>query len=54
MFSSPDILVGESTMPTFRFEEKGGPENIPLTIWAYFCMQTLRPAETHAINYTAT
>ena len=54
VFSSPDILVGESPMLTFRFEEKGGPENIFLNIWAYFCVQILRPAGIHAINYTAT
>jgi HK97 family phage prohead protease len=52
-FSSPDILVGESPMLTFRFEEKGGPENIYLNIWAYFATQILRPAGVHAINYTA-
>jgi len=53
VFSSPDILVGESPLMTFRFEEKGGPENIFLNIWTYFCVQILRPAGIHAINYTA-
>jgi HK97 family phage prohead protease len=52
-FSSPDILVGESPMLTFKFFEKGGPENIYLNIWAYFAVQILRPAGIHAINYTA-
>jgi hypothetical protein len=53
LFNSVDILVGESPMLTFRFEEKGGPENIYLNIWAYFCVHYLRGSGIHAINYTA-
>jgi hypothetical protein len=53
LFNSVDILVGESPMLTFRFEEKGGPENIHLNIWAYFCVHYLRGSGIHAIDYTA-
>jgi hypothetical protein len=53
MFSSPDMLAGESPLLTFRFEEKSGPENIVLNIWGYFCYQILRYPGIHAVNYTA-
>jgi phage head maturation protease len=53
LFNSIDMLVGESPMLTFRFEEKGGPENIYLNIWAYFAFQILRYTGIHAVNYTA-
>lgn len=53
MFNSTDLLVGESSLLTFRFEEKGGPENIYLNIWGYFCFQILRYTGVHACNYTA-
>jgi HK97 family phage prohead protease len=53
MFLSTDLLVGESPLLTFRFEEKGGPENIYLNIWGYFCFQILRYTGIHSVNYTA-
>jgi hypothetical protein len=53
LFNSVDMLVGESPLLTFRFEEKGGPENIILNIWGYFCYQILRYTGIHACNYTA-
>jgi HK97 family phage prohead protease len=53
LFSSVDMLVGESPLLEFKFFEKGGPENIFLNIWGYFCFQILRPAGIHACNYTA-
>jgi hypothetical protein len=53
LFNSTDLLVGESPLLTFRFEEKSGPESIVLNLWAYFAFQILRPAGIHTCNYTA-
>lgn len=53
LFNSVDMLTGESPLLTFRFEEKGGPENIYLNIWGYFCFQILRYPGIHSLNYTA-
>lgn len=53
LFCSVDMLVGESPLLTFRFEEKSGPENIVLNLWGYFCYQILRYPGIHACNYTA-
>jgi len=53
MFVSTDLLVGESPLLTFRFEEKGGPENIYLNTWGYFAFQILRYTGIHACNYTS-
>jgi hypothetical protein len=52
LFNSVDVLAGESPLLTFRFEEKGGPENIYLNIWGYFCFQILRYTGIHACNWT--
>lgn len=53
LFVATDMLVGESGLLTFRFEEKGGPENIFLNIWGYFAFQILRYPGIHTCNYTA-
>lgn len=53
IFRAIDMLVGESPLLTFRFEEKSGPEKIILNIWGYFAYQILRYAGIHACNYTA-
>jgi HK97 family phage prohead protease len=53
LFSSVDMLVGESPLLEFKFFEKAGPESIVLNIWGYFCFQILRPAGIHTCNYTA-
>jgi HK97 family phage prohead protease len=52
LFTSPDILTGESPLLEFTFFEKGGPENIYLNIWGYFCVQILRYTGIHATSYT--
>jgi HK97 family phage prohead protease len=53
LFNSVDWLVGESALLTFKFFEKGGPENIYLNIWGYFVSQMLRYTGFHAVAYTA-
>jgi hypothetical protein len=52
LFNAVDMLAGESPLLTFRFEEKGGPENIYLNIWGYFCFQILRYTGIHTCNWT--
>ena len=52
LYNSVDMLAGESPLLTFRFEEKGGPENIYLNIWGYFCFQILRYTGVHTCNWT--
>lgn len=54
LFNAVDILAGESPLLEFKFFEKGGPENVYLNIWGYFCMQILRYTGIHAIAYTGT
>ena len=53
LFNAVDMLVGESPLLTFKFFEKGGPENIYLNIWGYFAFQILRYTGIHACAYTA-
>jgi hypothetical protein len=53
LFNAVDWLVGESALLTFKFFEKGGPENVYLNIWGYFCSQMLRYTGFHTVAYTA-
>ncbi len=53
LFNAVDWLAGESALLTFKFFEKGGPENIYLNIWGYFGCQILRYTGIHAVAYTA-
>jgi len=49
---SSDLWVWESPLLTFRFEEKQGPANIELNIFAYFGTALLRPVGLSGIRIT--
>lgn len=53
LFNSVDVWAWESSLLTFRFEEKVGPEKIELAIFGYFATQIIRPSGVTAISYTA-
>lgn len=53
LFNSADLWAWESGLLQFRFDEKGGPENIFLNIWGYFAFAILRPASIHSLKITA-
>jgi len=52
MVRSSDLWVWESPLLTFRFEEKQGPANIELNIFAYFGTALIRPVGLSGIRIT--
>ncbi len=52
LIRSSDLWVWESPLLTFRFEEKQGPANIELNIFAYFGTALLRPVGLSGIRIT--
>jgi HK97 family phage prohead protease/HK97 family phage major capsid protein len=52
LLRSSDLWVWESPLLTFRFEEKQGPANIELNIFAYFGTALLRPVGLSGIRIT--
>lgn len=54
MFNSNDVWAWESSLLTFRFEERGGPARIDLALFGYFACQVLRPVGLSAIRYDTT
>jgi HK97 family phage prohead protease/HK97 family phage major capsid protein len=52
LFNSVDVWAWESPLLTFRFEEKAGPENIELALFAYVGSAILRPAGITAVAFT--
>lgn len=48
-----DVWVWESPLLTFRFEEKQGPANIEMNVFAYYATHVLRPAGIFAIRNPA-
>lgn len=47
-----DLWVWESSLLTFRFEEKQGPANIELNVFGYFATHLLRPVGLSGIRIT--
>jgi len=52
LIKSSDLWVWESPLLTFRFEEKQGPANIELNIFAYFGTALIRPVGLSGIRIT--
>ena len=52
LINSADLWVWESPLLTFRFEEKQGPANIELNVFAYFAVHLLRPVGLSGIRIT--
>jgi HK97 family phage prohead protease len=52
LVKSSDLWVWESPLLTFRFEEKQGPANIELNIFAYFGTALIRPVGLSGIRIT--
>jgi HK97 family phage major capsid protein len=52
LLKSSDLWVWESPLLTFRFEEKQGPANIELNIFAYFGTALIRPVGLSGIRIT--
>jgi HK97 family phage prohead protease len=52
MFNSNDVWAWESSLLTFRFEEKNGPANIQLALFGYFATRVLRPVGIAGIRHT--
>ena len=52
MVRASDLWVWESPLLTFRFEEKQGPANIELNIFAYFGTALIRPVGLSGIRIT--
>ncbi|HEV7649393.1 MAG TPA: phage portal protein [Actinophytocola sp.] len=52
-FNSNDVWAWESSLLTFRFEERGGPARIDLALFGYFATRLLRPVGLTAIRHTA-
>jgi hypothetical protein len=52
LIKSADLWVWESPLLTFRFEEKQGPANIELNIFAYFGTALIRPVGLSGIRIT--
>lgn len=52
LIRSSDLWVWESPLLTFRFEEKQGPANIELDIFAYFATALIRPVGLSGIRIT--
>ena len=44
LFKAEDVLIGESAVQTFRFDEVEGPGVVKLALWAYFGAAILRPS----------
>lgn len=42
LYRAEDVLLGESTLQTFRFEEVEGPGVVKLALWAYFAAKVTR------------
>ena len=53
LFKAEDMLIGESALQTFRFDEVEGPGVIKLALWAYFGAAPLRPASIVALKSAA-
>ncbi|WP_162293009.1 phage portal protein [Actinophytocola xinjiangensis] len=54
IFNSSDVWAWESSLLTFRFEERGGPARIDLALFGYFATRLLRPVGLSAIRYDTT
>lgn len=54
MFNSNDVWAWESSLLTFRFEERGGPARIDLALFGYFAAQVLRPVGLSSVRYDTT
>jgi len=52
LIKASDLWVWESPLLTFRFEEKQGPANIELNIFAYFGTALIRPVGLSGIRIT--
>jgi HK97 family phage prohead protease len=52
LVKASDLWVWESPLLTFRFEEKQGPANIELNIFAYFGTALIRPVGLSGIRIT--
>jgi HK97 family phage prohead protease len=52
LIKAADLWVWESPLLTFRFEEKQGPANIELNIFAYFGTALIRPVGLSGIRIT--
>lgn len=54
LYRAEDILIGESSVQTFRFEEVEGPGVIKLALWAYFVAKVTRAGSVVKITSAAT
>lgn len=54
LLNTQDILIGESALRTFRFDEVEGPGIIKLALWAYFGALVTRTASVVKITSAAT
>lgn len=52
MFNSNDVWAWESSLLTFRFEERNGPALIELALFGYFACRLIRPVGLSAIRHT--
>lgn len=48
---SDDVLVGESAVQTFRFEEVEGPGVVKLALWAYYVAGVTRWSAVQAVSF---
>ena len=53
LFNSADVWAWESPLLMFRFEERGGPARIDLSLFGYFATRILRPIGLAGIRHTA-
>lgn len=54
LYRAEDVLLGESTLQTFRFEEVEGPGVIKLALWSYFVAKVTRTGSVVKVTSAAT
>lgn len=54
LYSADDVLLGESSLQTFRFEEVEGPGIVKLALWSYFAAAVTRTGSVVKVTSAAT
>lgn len=54
LFRAEDLMIGESSVQTFRFEEVEGPGVIKLALWSYFVAKVTRTGSVVKITSAGT